>query len=322
MMNSSSERPSEFELIAKLFAPLSIKAPGAFGLLDDAATIRPPPGEELVVTADLLSAGVHFRPGDPADLIARKALRVNLSDLAAKGAKPLGYLLSLGLPRDWDMDWMQTFARGLAEDQEEFSISLLGGDTTSTEGLLTIAVTAFGSVPLDTMIRRDGAKPGDLVFVTGTIGDASAGLSIKDAQQMDALLRRYLVPLPRVGLGMALRGIASAALDVSDGLLADLGHIANSSGVGISVDADRIPRSAALKAVSGSANDAIVAAATGGDDYEIAFTALSRDAVAKIAAQTGTQVTEIGRVESGSGVALLDSSGAGIPVSRKGYRHF
>jgi len=327
MTNSSSERPGEFELIATLFAPLSAKAPGAYALTDDAATIHLPPGQELVVTADLSSAGVHFRPEDPPNLIAKKALRVNLSDLAAKGAVPAGYMLSLALPHDWTMPWMEAFAAALREDQDEFSIALLGGDTTSTSSALTVAITAFGMLPVGSMIRRNGAKPGDLVFVSGTIGDAGAGLAVLMGELPNvspsdraALVSRYQVPTPRLGLGHALRGLATAALDVSDGLLADLGHIAETSDVGLSIDADRVPLSEALMAAGGP----VVAAVAAGDDYEIAFTAPAsrREDLQRIASRTGTPVTEIGRVTSGSGVALLDSSDREIPVSRKGYRHF
>jgi thiamine-monophosphate kinase len=327
MTNSSSERASEFELIAKLFAPLSAQAPGAYGLTDDAATIRIPDGEELVVTADLLTAAVHFRAEDEPRLIAKKALRTNLSDLAAKGAKPLGYLLSLALPRNWTMPWIESFAAGLREDQSEFSVALIGGDTTSTDGPMTAAITAFGSVPSGTMTRRNGAKPGDLVFVSGTIGDAGAGLAVLrggmsniSGRDQEMLAGRYLLPQPRTALGQALRGKASAALDVSDGLLADLGHIAETSNVRISVSADRVPLSDAVR----NAGLSVLDAATAGDDYEIAFTApLSRRAdILHAAADCGCPIAEIGRVESGTGVVLLDSSGREIPVSRKGYRHF
>jgi thiamine-monophosphate kinase len=325
MTNSSSDRPGEFELIAKLFAPLAAGAPGAYGLTDDAATIRVPDGGELVVTADLLSADVHFRAEDEPGLIARKALRTNLSDLAAKGATPIGYTLSLALPRTWTLAWMTAFTKGLAEDQQAFSISLLGGDTTATDGLLTVSIAAFGTVPCGTMVRRNGAKPGDLVFVSGTIGDAGAGLAALgnkfpniSSRDRELLVSRYLLPLPRIALGRALRGKASAALDVSDGLMADLGHIAETSKVRISIDADRIPLSEAAR----NAGVAIPAAVVAGDDYEIAFTAPASNRAEILRLGGDCAVIEIGRVESGSGVALLDSSGREIPVSGKGYRHF
>ena len=320
MTNSASEKPSEFALIAKLFAPLSKSAPGAFGLTDDAAVIAPPPGHELVVTTDALVEGVHFRSDDPPDTIAKKALRVNLSDLAAKGADAIGYLLAISLLKQLDMLWLEAFAKGLSGDQVRFGVSLYGGDTTSTPGPLTLAVTAFGSVPMGHMIRRNGAKVGDLVFVSGTIGDAGGGLH---NAKSDYLVNRYRVPEPRMALGRALRGIASAALDVSDGLLADLGHIAETSKVKIRVEAARIPRSRELRAMADTL-DAIVQAATAGDDYEIAFTApeAKRAAVDAAARDAKIPVTEIGRVEEGGGVSLIDANGNDVPVASPGYVHF
>jgi thiamine-monophosphate kinase len=328
MTNSSSDRPSEFALIAALFAPLA-DAPGAFGLTDDAAIVAPPAGHELVITTDALVAGVHFLHDDPPSLIAKKALRVNLSDLAAKGAEAAGYLLALCLPPDADMQWLEAFAHGLKQDQREFGISLYGGDTTSTPGPLTIAITAFGFVPKGRMIRRAGARPDDLVFVSGTIGDGGAGLALLREQHdvshtvRDFLLHRYREPRPRLALGAALRGVASAALDVSDGLLADLGHIAEVSGVRIEIDAHRLPLSAALLAVWDDGLDARIRAATAGDDYEIAFTVSPRHVDSAIkAARDSTSITQIGRVTAGEGVVFLDENGHEIGVKRKGYVHF
>jgi thiamine-monophosphate kinase len=328
MTNSSSDRPSEFALIAELFAPLA-QAPGAFGLKDDAAVIAPSAGHELVITTDALVEGVHFLADDPPLFVAKKALRANMSDLAAKGAEGSGYLLKLALPSGVGMKWLAAFAEGLKQDQREFNVSLYGGDTTSTPGPLTIAITAFGFVPKGKMIRRAGAKPGDLVFVSGTIGDAGAGLALLRAPQeishavTDFLVHRYREPRPRMWLGQALRGIAHAALDVSDGLLADLGHIAEVSGVRIEVQAHRLPLSAALQAVWGSDDQARAKAATAGDDYEIAFTVAPRLADDAIkAARDAAAITEIGRVVAGQGVALLDAAGREIAVDRKGYTHF
>lgn len=328
MTNSSSERPGEFELIAELFAPLAKSASGAFGLLDDAAFIAPPPGQSLVVTVDAVVEGVHFLADDPPGAIAKKALRVNLSDLAAKGAEPCGYLLALVLPEAKGMDWLRGFAKGLEEDQAEFAVPLLGGDTTATPGPLTISITAFGWVPGNTMIRRAGAVPGDLVFVSGTVGDAGAGLALLKGQarvaRSPSLVTRYRLPEPRLALGRELRGIASAGLDVSDGLIADLGHIAEVSKVRIAVDAAAVPRSAPLRALWGDGSEAIVRAVSAGDDYEIAFTApaAKREAVMAAAARVGVPVTEIGRVQAGAGVVLLDENGREIPVTRAGYTHF
>jgi thiamine-monophosphate kinase len=311
-------RPSEFELIAQLFAPLAT-APGAFGLADDAAVIAPRDGHDLVVTADALVEGVHFLASDPPEAVAKKALRVNLSDLAAKGAEPAAYLLALSLPAAKDMPWLKRFAHGLGEDQRTFGLSLLGGDTTATPGPLSIAITALGYVPHGAMIRRVGAQSGDDVYVSGTIGDAGGGLAILAGDAPDAdegLVARYRLPVPHLALGQALRGVATAALDVSDGLLADLGHIADVSGVRIVVEAARIPRSPALVRLWGDGIAAIVRAATAGDDYEIAFTARTAPA------SRGIPITRIGRVEVGSGVVLVDAAGREIPVPRPGFTHF
>jgi thiamine-monophosphate kinase len=309
-MTSSS---SEFDLIARFFAPLAT-APGAFGLKDDAAIISPRAGHDLVVTTDTIIAGVDFLDDDPPVTIAKKALRVNLSDLAAKGAEPFAYLLTLSLPKV-DAAWLDEFARGLGEDQAAFGLSLLGGDMSATPGPLSIAVTAFGHVPQGTMIRRFGAKPGDGVFVTGTIGDSGGGLEARNG----VLFERYRVPEPPVAFGASLRGLASAAIDVSDGLLADLGHIADVSGVRIVVEALRIPRSDALRALWGDTLEAIVCAATAGDDYQIAFTV---SPAKEAAVASSVQVTRIGTVEQGSGVVLLDAQGREIVVARKGFAHF
>lgn len=333
MTNSSSDpprRPGEFELIAKYFAPLAAGAPGAVGLTDDAAFVGLRPGQELVVTTDALIEGVHFRRADPADKIAAKALRVNLSDLAAKGAEPVGYLLALCVPGWADEDWVRQFARGLAEDQRRFQIPLLGGDTTAIPGPLVISITALGAIPAGVAIHRHGAKPGDLVFVSGTVGDAACGLSLLKAEistagvEQAALIDRYLLPEPRLLLGRQLRGIATAALDVSDGLMADLNHIAEVSRVRIVVQAPNLPLSAAYIRQNGDDIDARRFAATGGDDYEIAFTAPpeQRGTITRIAAETGIAITEIGLVQAGTGVQLTDARGQAVPVERPGYVHF
>lgn len=324
MANGKADRrPGEFELIAELFAPLSKGAPGAFDLTDDAAVLAPPPGHELVLKTDAIVEGVHFFRTDPPGAIAQKALRVNLSDLAAKGAEPAGYLMALLLP-DWpDKAWLHAFADGLAADQATFGLSLMGGDTSATPGPLAVSISAFGFVPAGAMIRRAGAQPGDLVFVSGTIGDAGGGLAVlKGNRSVPELVARYRLPEPRLALGPALRGIASASLDVSDGLMADLGHIAEVSKVRIEVDAARIPLSKALRGLWGE--EAASRAAVAGDDYEIAFTAPAprRADVANAAARSGVAVSEIGRVAAGEGAVLLDASGREIVLARSGYTHF
>jgi thiamine-monophosphate kinase len=318
-------------MIAKLFAPLAAKAHGAFGLTDDAATLSVPKGEELVVTVDALVEGVHFLKDDPAGDIAKKALRVNLSDLAAKGASLRGYLLALSLPAWIDDAWMARFAEGLGEDQRKFGIDLLGGDTTSTPGPLTLSITALGSVPAGRMIRRAGAEPRDCVFVSGTIGDAGGGLELLmdpspkvSAAEGASLIRRYHLPEPRIGLGCRLIGLASAGADISDGLIADLGHIADVSRVRIVIDASVIPLSSALMSLWGRDTKAILRAATAGDDYEIAFTApqTARPAIAQAAKESGVPVWQIGRVEQGEGIVLRDENGDSVPIVRSGFTHF
>ncbi|HKD22482.1 MAG TPA: thiamine-phosphate kinase [Rhizomicrobium sp.] len=324
----TDRRLGEFELIAALFAPLSRNAPGAFGLTDDAAVLVPPLGHELVLKTDAIVEGVHFLHDDPAESVARKALRVNLSDLAAKGAEPAGYLMTLLLPAWPDMAWLEAFAGGLAADQAEFGLSLLGGDTSATPGPLAISIAAMGFVPQGQMIRRAGATSGDCIFVSGTIGDAAGGLAVlKDAKKTHTspeLVARYRVPSPRLQLGRALRGIATAALDVSDGLVADLAHMAKSSRVRMVIEAARVPLSPALQHLWGSSADAISRAVTAGDDYEIAFTAPAsqRGAIIDAAARCGVSVTEIGRVEAGEGVVLRDQGGKDVPIVRGGFTHF
>lgn len=324
----SDTRLGEFALIAKLFAPLA-KSEGAFGLVDDVATLSVPEGRELVAKVDAIVEGVHFFRDDPADLVAKKALRVNLSDLAAKGALPIGYLLSLSVAPWCGDDWLMRFAAGLADDQAQFGISLLGGDTTSTPGALTLSVTALGTIESGRTIRRAGARAGDRVFVSGTIGDAGAGLALLkglpaqlSSSERESLIARYRLPEPRLALGKRLVGLASASLDVSDGLIADLAHIAEVSRVRISLDAARVPVSPASAKLWGP--EAVQRAASAGDDYEIAFTApeTARAGIARAAAESGTPVHEIGRVVAGEGVVLLDERGSSVPIARPGFTHF
>jgi thiamine-monophosphate kinase len=279
----------------------------------------------------MLVEGVHFLRDDPADLVARKSLRVNLSDLAAKGATPKNYLLGLSIGPWIGDEWLARFAAGLAEDQKRFAITLSGGDTTASSGPLMVSITALGTVPAGRMIRRKGARPRDAVFVTGSIGDAGAGLAVLKGEGVGlsdfnraALISRYQLPEPRVSLGRQLIGVASSALDVSDGLIADLGHIAEVSAVRIAVDAAKVPLSAATRALWGQGQEAVLRAATSGDDYEIAFTApaSARSRLEELSRTSGVAISEIGRVEAGSGVHLLDEKGKPIPVPRAGFTHF
>jgi thiamine-monophosphate kinase len=318
---------NEFDIIAEIFAPLA-HHPGAFGLTDDAAAIPVRPGFDLIVTTDQISEGTDFFAFDPAGSVAQKALRVNLSDLAAKGAVPEFYLLVLAMPQSMDLAWLKDFAAGLAEDQKRFGISLLGGDTASTEGPLSITVTAFGTVPEGKMLKRSGATAGDAVYVTGDIGDSAGGLAIFKREkhslsesQRDQLIARYRQPQPPVTFGARLRDLASASVDVSDGLLADLGHIASAARVGMTIEAEAIPRSEALRAFWGDGTPAIIRAATAGDDYQIAFTASPAREADIIAAAQGVSITRIGTVTAGEGVELRHQDQI-VPVPGRGYRHF
>ncbi len=314
--------PGEFELIERYFAPLARGFPGAYGLRDDAAVIAPAPGHELVAKTDAIVAGIHFFADDPPQLIARKGLRVNLADLAAKGAIPRAYMVDLMLPRTLDEAWVAAFARGLAEDQDEYAVHLIGGDTDSTPGPVTIAVMAFGEVPAGRMIRRAGARAGDTIYVSGTIGDAALGLEALrgalpglDARVAGFLAGRYRLPQPRVALGARLAGLASAAIDVSDGLVADLGHLCEASRLAAVVESSRVPLSPAAQAVLAARPDLIGTVLTGGDDYEILFTAPAQ--------APGVPGTPIGRMETApAGVTVLDRQGQRLALARAGWSHF
>jgi thiamine-monophosphate kinase len=316
----------EFGLIARYFAPLA-KAPGALGLKDDAACIPARPGFDLVATTDQIAEGTDFLRQDPPALVARKALRVNLSDLAAKGATPFGYLMTLALPQA-DQHWLESFVRGLAEDQKIYGLSLLGGDT--GKGPLTITITAFGHVPEGRMVRRATARAGEAVYVTGMIGDSGGGLAVAENAgtglseiYRDHLIDAYRLPKPPVAFGAALSSFAAAAVDISDGLIADLGHIAETSGLGIDIAAELIPLSPALRALWGEGPDAVIRAATAGDDYQIAFTAdrAQENEILAAARSTHVTVTRIGIVTAGEGVRL-HYRGEELPVPKAGYRHF
>ncbi|MCR9073042.1 MAG: thiamine-phosphate kinase [Alphaproteobacteria bacterium] len=321
----------EFDRIARFFAPLAEGAPGAFGLTDDAAVLPPASdGLEWVVTVDALVAGVHFLPDDPADLVARKALRVNLSDLAAMGASPRGYTLALALPKTLPAtaDWLEAFSRGLGEDQAEFGVHLLGGDSVSTPGPVTLSITAFGLVEREKLLRRSGASVGDDLWVSGTIGDGALGLEVARGRLFGAysdLADRYRLPRPRTTLGPRLAGLASAALDVSDGLLQDAGHIAARSGCRLVIEAPAVPLSESAAAAISDDPDLFARALQGGDDYELLFTAPveCRSAIDASGRDVGVSVTRIGRVESGTGIELLDRNGVPLEgLSEQGWRHF
>jgi thiamine-monophosphate kinase len=325
----SGEPVDEFERIRRFFAPLA--GPGGLDLLDDAALVDCRAGRRLVVTADAIVEGVHYLPVDPPELVARKLLRVNLSDLAAMGARPLHYLLTTALPAVYGADWVAAFARGLAEDQRRFQVSLLGGDSVATPGPAALSLTAIGEVPAGMEIRRSGALVDDLVWVSGTIGDAYLGLAVLRGayshlapEHRAGFIGRFRIPEPRVELGPRLAGLAHAMIDVSDGLLADLGHICDTSNVAARVEVETLPLSRAAQEIVDRRMDLRVSLAAGGDDYELLFTApaSATKAIEELSSVLGLPITMIGLIERGKGVRLVDLEGRAIPVDHAGYRHF
>ena len=315
---------AEFAFIARHFA--SLAGDGALGLLDDAAVLSPPPGRSLVVAADAMVENVHFREQDPPIDLGRKLLRANLSDLAAMGADPIGYLLTLAVPTTrYDDAFFSAFAAGLARDQAEFGVTLLGGDTTATAGPFVMSLTILGGCPVGGEVRRSGARPGDAVLVTGTIGDGALGLRALRGEIADpggVLADRYHLPRPR--LGVPLAGLATAAIDVSDGLLQDAEHLARAGGVVLVLEADDVPLSEAARAAGREWRETCL---TGGDDYELLFTVSPADVprAHALSARSGIPITVIGTVRAGGGdpdVILLQRDGAVIPIGLGGYSHF
>jgi thiamine-monophosphate kinase len=323
----------EDSLIARYFRPLATD-PGAFGLGDDAAVLNAL-GDDIVITTDAIVEGVHFLSIDPPDTIARKALRVNLSDLAAKGATPAGFVLTLALS-SVDDAWLAPFARGLGEDVGLFDCPLLGGDTVSTPGPRMISITAFGRIPAGKTVHRSGAKPGDRVVVTGTIGDAALGLAIlkggavatalaNDTAAKEMLVGRYRVPQPRNALAKAVRDHAHAAMDVSDGLAGDLAKLCTASGVSAAIDVQSIPLSEPAAALLARGTVGIETLIAGGDDYEV-LCAIPEDGVeafARAAGLAGVAITSIGTIIAAtSPPRFLDAQGSEIALARRSYSHF
>lgn len=313
----------EFDLIAELFAPLATD-PAALALGDDGAVV--PAGEgDLVVVKDALVEGVHFLPDDPPATVAQKALRVNLSDLAAMGARATHYLLALVRPARLDDARLEAMVDGLRADQATFGVSLLGGDTVATPGPLVLSVTALGRVPPGAALTRAGAGPGEDVWVSGTLGDAALGLAVLQGgwsppeDDAAALAHRYRLPRPRLALGEALRGVATACQDVSDGLVQDLGHVARRSRVAVTIEASSVPLSDAAR----DGPEARTAALTGGDDYELVFTAAPdrRLQVQGLARTLDLPLTRVGRTAEGCGVVVLDEAGAPLDLDRRGWSH-
>jgi thiamine-monophosphate kinase len=307
--------PAEFSLIARHFKPLA--GQGALGLTDDAAVVTPPPGRELVLSADAIVQGVHFLPDDPPDLIARKLLRTNLSDLAAMGADPWAYLLTVSTPRDTPDAWFQAFAAGLAQDQSEYGLILLGGDTTSTPGPISLSLTILGTVAPGHAIRRSTAQAGDGIWVSGTIGDGALGLRAATGQYSDPtghLADRYRLPRPR--LGLATHALVRAAMDVSDGLVQDLGHLCRESRLAADIEAARVP-------VSDPAQLALCL--TGGDDYELLMAVAPQQQAAfqAHAAALGLPVTRIGAFRDGEpAVTVRTPQGQAMNLPVTGWSHF
>jgi thiamine-monophosphate kinase len=327
--NMSEQGLGEFGRIARFFAPLA--GPGGFGLTDDAALVDCAAGHRLVVTVDAIVEGVHYLADDPPALVARKLLRVNLSDLAAMGARPLHYLLATALPERLGDDWVEGFAAGFAEDQRRFGVDLLGGDSVATAGPAVLSLTALGEVAVGAEIRRSGARPGDRIWVSGTIGDGHLGLAVLRGSypslapaDRTALIARFQLPEPRTTLGPRLAGIAHAMCDVSDGLLADLGHICEASQVAATVALPSLPLSPAAARIAAAEPDLLARFATAGDDYELLFTAPpeANPAIERLAAELALPIAAIGTIVSGAGVRLVDAAGNPIPIAAAGYRHF
>jgi thiamine-monophosphate kinase len=329
------QRPSEDELIAAYFAPLA--GPGAFGLRDDAALLAGKPGHDVVVTTDMLVAGVHFFPSDPPGAVARKALRVNLSDLAAKAAEPLGFLLGLALPEDWTEPWLAGFSQGLGEDAAAFNCPLLGGDTVKTFDATTISITAFGAVPAGSMVMRGRVEAGDRIYVTGTIGDAALGLKLRlnamedlawrgdlNAEEAAYLVGRYLLPRPHLALRDALRAHAHAAMDISDGFAGDLTKMLRLSGMTAEVLVADVPLSAPARTALRASPSLAESILTGGDDYEILCAVPpSRCASFEAEAAAGVLVTPVAIAAAGRAPPTFkDKEGATLAFARRSFQHF
>ena len=331
-MAAPDDISAEDRLIARFFGPIATH-PGALGLSDDAAFIKPPSGCDLVLKTDAIVGGVHFFADDAAQAVASKALRVNLSDLAAKGARPLGFLLSLAIPKDIGEEWLGGFAEGLRGDAVLFGCPLFGGDTDRTPGPVTVSIAMFGSVPEGTMVRRAGAKPGDRVFVTGTIGDAALGMTVRggkaktwklsDAQRQH-LMSRYLLPQPRNALAEVIRNHASAAMDISDGLAGDFGKLCRASGVAADIDVAGVPLSDAARTVVAGEAAALELVLTGGDDYEIVCTVPTdkTESFRAAAKAAGVAVADIGEIKTGNGAHFIDATGKPLAFRRASFSHF
>lgn len=320
---------NEFTLIQHYLQPLASNT-GAYRLQNDAAVFSTPEGFDTVVTCDALTENVHFLPNTPSSLLAKKLLRVNLSDMAAMGGIPRYYLIAAVLPDSTGDDWWKDFCQSLQEEQTMFSVSLLGGDTVSHTGPLSLSLTLLGEAPQGEALRRDTAQVGDTIYVSGTIGDAALGLQLLQntlsANPEDAafLTDRYHLPQPRLALGQALAHTVTCAMDISDGLVGDLQHICTASGIGATVYADRIPLSGAVSSLLQQNASLLETILTGGDDYELLFTAPPgmESAIAALSQKTNTPITAIGTIEAAPGVRASDAEGNPLTLQRTGFRHF
>nr|PZN88093.1 MAG: thiamine-phosphate kinase [Pseudomonadota bacterium] len=333
-MTDNDQIRDEDTLIQSYFAPLAAGFPGAFGLEEDCAALTPEPGHDLVLKTDAIAEGIHFRPEDAPEDVAWKALAVNVSDLAAKAARPVGYLLSIAFQSTPDRAWLERFSGGLKAAQERFGIVLMGGDTDRRPNApLSVTITAIGSVPAGRMVRRGTARPGDLVYVSGTLGDSAIGLKLhsqsENALQLAAadriyLKQRYLRPMPRLQLRDALLCHARAAMDISDGLVKDLGRLCRASRVAATVRADAVPISEPARRAIALQPELSELPLTGGDDYEILATVAPEDVEAfdALARAAGIQVTQIGSVHEGTGALVLGADGQPLNLQRRGYDHF
>ncbi len=325
-MNS---RPSEFSIIKKYFAQLA--GEGSFNFEDDAAQISTNKDMSLVITQDAIAEDIHFFDDDPPEFIAKKALRVNLSDLAAKGAKSKYISLALGLGKTWNEEWLAGFAKGLSEDCKLYDLQLTGGDTFKTTGGFVISITAIGEIPIGNYVSRLDAKDGDSIFVTGTIGESALGLIARQnsfdelsGDENDYLINRYLCPQPRVECATLLQQYVSASMDVSDGLIGDLEKLCKASDVGARLNVEKVPLSSATKSAIRGESGLLKTALTGGDDYEILLTVPQNRLEAFEASSLNLPfpITRIGEITSGEGVQLLDESNKLIKLEKTSYDHF
>lgn len=339
MTRRAKSVPGEEALIRGYLAPLAAGFPGAYGLKDDCATIAPSPGHELVVKTDPIAEGVHFLPSDPPADIAWKALAVNVSDLVAKGARPVAYLMALSFPQAPTASWMREFARGLGEAQAAFGIALAGGDTDKRPGPVTISITVFGELPAGTMVRRGAAQAGDRILVSGTLGGSALGLATLRAEaggpqpppelaltaaERDDLVARYRRPQPRLSLAPVLRAHARAAMDLSDGIVKDLGRMIRASGCGAVIEAARLPLSPPVARLLAIAPKLFAKIVSAGDDYEVLAACAPESAAAFIqgARDAGAPLTDVGEMTDGRDLVVRDASGAPLDVADAGYDHF